>query len=345
MRSKNLPVTYSNARMAALYAQGLEDYLHARGVRARPGLAGASLSGTDSLSGETSLAGWIARLEFATRELGEPELPARAGASLQPRHLGALGQVLMSCGDLEDAYRQLARYIRLVGQVGQPQMIIEGEDARLLWRWPYPSPPPQSVALFMLAARVRFMRWLCDRPELKVDACFHGPAPGLMAPFQEIFGGTVKFEQADSYLLFPASWLHLRVVLADEAFHRQAEARAISQLRSLTGPADLVQEVRRVLSARLASGEVALSDVARLMNLSARTLQRRLSDLNIHYQALLDQVRADCAAELIRESGRPLAEIAFLLGYRDQSTFQAAYRRWFKTSPGRSRRALAQNSG
>lgn len=343
MSDQTLATSHSNARIAALYAQGLVDYLQARGFRDRPGLIGASFSGTDAASGETSLAAWIALLEFATRELGEPELPALAGASLQPRHLGALGQVLMSCVDLEEAYRQLARYIRLLGQIGQPEMHIEGAQARLLWRWPYASPAPQSVALFMLAARVRFMRWLCDRPDLMVDASFHGRAPGSLVPFESIFGGTVKFGQPQNCLVFPAAYLRLRVVMADEAFRRQAEERAQSQLRHLTEHPLLDQEVRRILAARLSSGHVTLRDTASLLNLSARTLQRRLSALQVSHQNLLDQVRADCAATLIRDAKVPLAEIAFLLGYSDQSTFQSAYRRWFDASPGRTRRLLGES--
>ena len=53
---------------------------------------------------------------------------------------------------------------------------------------------------------------------------------------------------------------------------------------------------------------------------------------------MLDQVRADCSTNLIRDPQLPLAEVAFLLGYSDQSTFNTAYKRWFGASPGQARR-------
>lgn len=340
MSSKDISVSYSSARIAALYAQGLVDYLTTRGFRARPGLVGTSLSGVESASGETSLAAWITLLEFAADELGEPDLPAKAGASLEPRHLGALGQVLINCGDLDDAYQQLARYIRLVGQIGQPLMLREGAHARLLWQWPYLSPPPQSVALFMLAARVRFMRWLVNRPDLKLDAGFHGDAPGPVESFEKIFGGRVSFGQPESSVIFPADWLRLRVVLGGEAQRRQAEVQAQQRLLTLSEERSLELRVRSLIEARLSSGEVGLDQIALLLSLSARSLQRRLADAGLGYQSLLEDVRAQRAAQLLRDATRPLAEVAFLLGYSDQSSFHTAYRRWFNTSPGKARRAL-----
>lgn len=334
-------ISYSNARIAALYAQGLVDYLLSRDYAlpgARPDRRNDSAT-DQSAPSETSLAEWIKQLEAAAVDLDDPALPAKAGASLQPRHLGALGLVLMSCGTLSDAYVQLARYIRLLGQIGQPELSVEDGQARLLWHWPYASAPPQSVALFMLAARVRFMRWLSDRPQMPVDACFHGPAPAPVEAFEKIFGGRVQFDQPQSQLVFPAVDLELPVVMADASLRKQAEERAQSQLKRLTEEPPLVQNVKKVLAKHLASGRVALKNTAEDMHVSSRTLQRRLTELNANYQQLLDQVRADCAAGLIRDRRIPLAEVAFLLGYSDQSTFHTAYKRWYSTSPGQMRRS------
>ena len=333
-------ISYSNARIAALYAQGLVDYLRSREVDlASLGVSAVSAAADNpDQPQEISLADWIRLLEAATRQLNEPELPARAGASLQPRHLGALGRVLMGCANLHEAYRQLARYIRLLGQIGQPELQVDGAQARLIWHWPYDSAPPQSVALFMLAARVRFMRWLSDRPDQAVDADFHGPAPGPTAGFEKIFGGRVRFDAPASLLRFNALVLDAQVVTADESFRKAAEERAERQLAQLNHEPTLIQQIKGVLLRRLASGQVALGDTAEALHMSARTLQRRLTELDANYQQVLDQVRASCSANLIRDPQLPLAEVAFLLGYSDQSTFNTAYKRWFGASPGQARR-------
>ena len=330
----------ANARIATLYAQGLVDYLRDREITLDTLLPGSGLtlgSGAEETQ-EVSLADWIKLLDAATRELKDPALPARAGASLKPRHLGALGLVLMSCTTLQEAYTQLARYIRLLGQIGQPELSIDGDQATLIWKWPYAGDPPQSVALFMLAARVRFMRWLSDTPDLKVGARIHGTLPGPIEPFREIFGNTVTFEQPHSALRFPRSVLELPVVTADSELRNQAERKAQSLLQVLTNEPDILRQTKRVIVSRLASGRVAVEETARALHISGRTLQRHLRSHNLNYQKILDQVRAECATSLIRDKSIPMAEVAFLLGYRDQSTFNTAYRRWFSTSPGRDRK-------
>lgn len=335
--------SYAAPRIAALYAQGLVDYLRARGVDpealgAAPELCRAADPHNPA---ETSLAQWIDLLDTATRKLGEPALPAQAGAALQPRHLGALGGVLMSCASLREAYAQLARYIRLLGQIGQPELRSDGSQARLIWRWPYPTPPPQSVAMFMLAARVRFMRWLSDHPELVVQPYFHGPDPGGHAELRQIFGAAPHFEADASELRFAADLLALPVVTADPDYGRLAEQRAQQQLDRLGDDTDaLSAEVRQILLRRLATGRVHLDDTAQSLELSPRTLQRRLREQGHSHQGLLDEVRAAAVGPLIADARLPLVEVAFLLGYSDQSTFNAAYRRWFEESPGRARRRV-----
>jgi AraC-like DNA-binding protein len=326
----------AQAQIAAFYARGLVDYLRGRGVDAASLLPEAPMARPEAMAiaPEVSLTEWATLLDAAATALDEPELPARAGASLQVRHLGPLGHVLMGCANLKDAYLQLARFIRLLGQIGKPELTVQGETAHLLWQWPYPTPAPQSVAMFMLGARTRFMRWLSDKPDLVVDVYFHGPAPYRIEGFTEVFGGRVEFDAPHSEMIFPARYLGLPVVTADEEFRQQAEERAQAQLQRLTGDSPLLRQVKGVLLLNLASGRVHLNDTAQNMNVTPRTLQRRLADLDTHYQEVLDQVRAETAEQLLRDPEIPLAQVAFLLGYSDQSTFQTAFRRWTGLSPG-----------
>lgn len=330
----------ANAQLAAFYARGLMDYLQGRGIDAAKLVIEVPMAraGAMAISPEISLTEWVRLLDAATKAVGEPDLPAKAGESLQIRHLGALGHVLMNCSDLEEVYQQLARYIRLLGQIGQPVLTVRGAEAHLLWQWPYPNSAPQSVALFMLAARVRFMRWLTDRPDLRVDASFHGPAPGALEGFIRVFGGRVQFDAAESQLVFPTEYLSLSVVTADVESRREAEERAQAQLQRITKEPPLLRQIKSVLILRMTSGCVHLRDTASSLHLSARTLQRRLAELGANYQQILDEVRADSAKQLLHDPNMPLTQIAFLLGYSDQSTFHTAYRRWFNTSPGLSRR-------
>jgi AraC-like DNA-binding protein len=95
----------------------------------------------------------------------------------------------------------------------------------------------------------------------------------------------------------------------------------------------LVAQVRRVLANELVHGTPSIEQVAKRLGMSERTLQRRLHDEGATLQQVLDQLRRDLAAQYLDESQLGLREIAFLLGFAEQSGFQRAFVRWFGQTP------------
>lgn len=335
---KNPPV--SGGLIASLYARGLLDYLRSRGTDPGRLFPASRIAQLEAARGheEIPLHEWIGMFDTAIAALDEPDLPLKAGASLHVRHLGVLGHVLMNCADLNEVAQQLARYIRLLGQIGQPVLSVHGQDAHLLWSWPYETRPAASVAQFMMGARAMFMRWLSDRPDLRYDGYFHFPAPRDLSAYERVFGGELRFGQPVSKMVFPRSYMELPVASADEDLREQLEARAQSLLKKLSGEPELLRRLRTVLSINLANGRVALADSAAALDLSARSLQRHLNTLGRSYQSVLDEVRQHAAEKLLRDPSVSLTQIAFLLGYTEQSTFHNAFRRWTGASPGAFRK-------
>jgi AraC-like DNA-binding protein len=79
------------------------------------------------------------------------------------------------------------------------------------------------------------------------------------------------------------------------------------------------------------------------LHLSPRTLHRRLAEHDRSFRDVLNELRRGRAEAYLRDPTISLAEVAFMLGYSEQSTFQHAFRRWVGTTPGefRARRGLA----
>lgn len=330
--------------IASLYARGLLDYLRARGVdpgRLYPAARVAQLEAA-SAQEEIPLKEWIGMFETAIAHFGEPDLPLKAGASLHLRRLGVLGHVLVNCSDLGEVAAQLARYIRLLGQIGQPVLKVEGDRAHLLWDWPYPTPPPDSVAQFMLGARAHFMRWLADRPDLRYDAHFHFPRPRDVSAYERVFGGELRFDQPVSKVVFPAAYLRLPVASVDDDLRRQVEARAQSLLQRLSGEPELLRQLQSWLTCNLANGRVSLNEAAAALGLAPRTLQRHLREHGRSFQSVLDEVRQHVSECLLRDPQVSLTQIAFLLGYTEQSTFHNAFKRWTRLSPGTFRKLFTR---
>jgi AraC-like DNA-binding protein len=95
------------------------------------------------------------------------------------------------------------------------------------------------------------------------------------------------------------------------------------------------------LPALLAQGEARLDAVALGLSLSPRTLQRRLAAEGRPFQQLLDATRRQLAAQYLRDVSLSLTEVAFLLGYAEQSSFSHAHRAWHGCSPQAWRSRMA----
>lgn len=76
-----------------------------------------------------------------------------------------------------------------------------------------------------------------------------------------------------------------------------------------------------------------MSEVCRRLALSARTLQRRLSEESTGFAELLDDVRRERALALLEAPDLTVSQISFLLGYSEPAAFFRAFRRWTGATP------------
>ncbi|MFM2417452.1 MAG: hypothetical protein RL385_2175, partial [Pseudomonadota bacterium] len=97
------------------------------------------------------------------------------------------------------------------------------------------------------------------------------------------------------------------------------------------------ETVRSALSAE-GGLSLGLSDIAKRLYMSERTLKRRLMAQGTSFAALIEQVRRERATVLLETSDLPLSEVAEQVGYTELANFTRAFRRWTGVTPHRFRR-------
>lgn len=96
---------------------------------------------------------------------------------------------------------------------------------------------------------------------------------------------------------------------------------------------DIVQQVKSIILDNLPDGQVTDKLVASELNLSERSMQRRLKEQETSFRYLLDNVREMVAKQYIENPVNRMADIAFLLGFSEQSAFSRAFKKWTGKSP------------
>jgi len=101
--------------------------------------------------------------------------------------------------------------------------------------------------------------------------------------------------------------------------------------------------VRSKLIERLSSGQVDEADIASSVNLSRRSLQRKLRERGVTFSELLDRSRRELGLQYVRDAQHSLNEVAFLLGFAEPGNFSRAFRRWYGKSPSQYRHDSLSN--
>ncbi len=101
-------------------------------------------------------------------------------------------------------------------------------------------------------------------------------------------------------------------------------------------------QVRAVVARRMSGERPSIAKVARELSLSPRTLQRRLGELGVSYQRVLDEVRHHTALRLLRTEGASTsARSPSCSASRRLNSFTRAFRAWEGTTPNRWRDSMS----
>jgi AraC-like DNA-binding protein len=249
-------------------------------------------------------------------------------------HLGLPGQLIRHSPTLGAAIRTFAVYQHLNSQ-GMVKFLLEKDGVAVLGCVVYQKGTEHVDRLYDVdvAATLSVMRELCGAhwsPERVVFSCAKPPDVGL---YRRFFGAPCRFGSLRTALVFPASVLERRLAGADPEQLRilQAQARARDDF-------GLVFRLRRALRTLLLAQATSGNEVAKLLSMHRRTLNRRLKAEGTTFQEVLDEVRFEAACQLLDTGRIPITEIAASLGYAETSAFSRAFRRWSGIAPVQRRR-------
>jgi AraC-like DNA-binding protein len=117
------------------------------------------------------------------------------------------------------------------------------------------------------------------------------------------------------------------------------QERALDERLASLEATGIAVRVAEAIVARLPLGEPRRADVAAGLGLTDRTLQRRLQVEHTSFQQVLDDARRTLARRYLADRRYPLAQVAHLVGFSDESNFFRACKRWFGMPPGQVREA------
>ncbi len=322
--------------VAGLYAKRVIDMAQEMSVDIAQlaSATGIEASTLETLPDQLPGASYLALMKAAADLSGDPDFGLHVGERISPASYPVLGYTLMSCSNLSHAIAQVTRYEEIIHNLGSFQIDITSDVMKLSWTnaLPKTSVSRHITESVLVGVRV-FAERLVERPIPIHSLSFTHPAPDHLDELHRILGHDITFGAATNTVVCDAAILSWPVAQADASLFPVLQQHAERLLALRSDAPTVVDDVRRALSALLASGDVKLKQVAEKLSIHPRTLQRRLNDAETSFQEVLEELRRDMAEHYLSDVQVSLGEVAFLLGYHDQSSFNRAFKEWTGTSP------------
>jgi AraC-like DNA-binding protein len=290
-------------------------------------------------------AAWLGMWEDLERDAGGAAVGIRAAERLPFGHWDVIDYLLSTSETLEVGLRRFERYFAIISTGATHTLERKGDDVLLVRRYADVAVRLLAPTEFAFAATLSHLRMVLGFHFRPREVRFASPAPSNDTEHRRFFDCPVVFGAATSVIVIDRASLSLPMHNPEPELGLMLERHA-EQLVGRLGARDesLEARVRLMIVRGMPDGDVSLDGAARRLGTSARTLQRRLSDEGLSFDALLDGTRRDLARQYLGDPALSIQETAHLLAFGDLRGFYRAFKRWEGVTPADFRRARASSS-
>ncbi|MFN9032045.1 MAG: AraC family transcriptional regulator [Betaproteobacteria bacterium] len=278
---------------------------------------------------------FVRALWHAAQQTRCPHFGLLAGGLCNLRNFGPLGDLVRNAPTVRRALGALTVYQHLNSEGGLAFLLGRGEFVDFGYAVYHPS-IDHAAPLYdaTVTVAMNFMLEMCGPNWKPYEVLLSRAEPKDLAPYREIFKVTPRFNAEYSALRIRAQDLERPVAGADPRLFAAMEERLHAG-----GPEDFLQSVYRGLRRLMLEDRHSGDDLAQLLSLHRRTLNRRLQAAGTTFQRVLDEMRCEVAQALLANTSMQLDDIAASLGYAGVTPFMRRFKCWSGTTPGQWRRA------
>ena len=329
----------SRATVAIGFVTGMLSGMAARGLDCNELLAEAGIAAgdLDDPSARVPIRNYALLYNLAVREL-EDEGFALFSAPVRTGSFEFLCRSVVSSQSLAEALDRGCRFLRLV----VPDLVVTispglgTSELRITEARPPQNDRDDARRVFALEWILRLLHglacWLVNRDLALNSVAFPYAEPSHAADYALIYTARSTFGSRHLAATLNSNLLELPVRRDDDALKAFLDGAPGKIVTLYRRDREMVRRVRDVV-AKGFPATVSLGDVSRRLNLSSRTVERRLHEEGSSLRAIKDALRRDMALSRLQKSEQSVAQIAASLGYADTSTFFRAFTTWTGVSP------------
>ncbi len=268
----------------------------------------------------------------------DKHLGLHLGEKAAPPMLGHAGHLQQSSKDVLTAFKRTVHFSRTFTTVYDSRIEEENGEAWLYYEpvkaWCDASPETAMHGVDIpLAATMNFIRLLSGRSVFPLRVMYRGESVKDTSEHQRIFGCNPVFNQQGNCMIFRVSDLEVAILGYNPQLSAVIDKILQDRLQESEKGIRFTTKVREAISLNYQFDFPQLENIALALNITPRTLQRKLQEENTTYRDLSDTIRYELASTLLKYKELTVSEIAYKLGYSELKSFSKAFKQWSGVAP------------
>jgi len=264
---------------------------------------------------------------------GDPAIGARAALKyFKPTHWQSLGLAMLCSSTLREALDRIVKYFCIISNAANVSVEdCRGNLAFVARIRVSPSELSYEALEFGLASLLALCRDIFPEQLTPKQVCLVRPR-GSPEAFEVLFCCPVVFDSHVVSISFDSADADRPLSGGNPQLAAYQDTFSEDYIRRF-GHDSVSMMVKGEILRLLPGGDPSQSLVAEALHTSPRNLQRKLQAENTSFRELLVEIRMKLARSYLLQGNKSHIEIAYLLGFSDQSNFARAFRHWFGISP------------
>lgn len=266
-----------------------------------------------------------------------PEIGLILGQRADFESIGIVFQLAINCKTVRESLLHTVRYSNLANEACIAGFREGKEFAE--WSMQYINSKYICIPLieFESCQGLKICKSVLGKEFKPVRIEFQHSPPDYIDKYHQVFRAPLLFNEEKSAIVFRKEYLDMPNP-NPQPYLKGLLTRHADKIQKEIEKNKLFQDkVRKIVLRRLESGSLNLEVIAKELNVSSRSIYRKLKSENTSYKDLLSEVRKQLAQDYLKEASLSINDISFKLGFSESSAFHRAFKRWFGTNPGQYR--------
>ena len=279
--------------------------------------------------------------DIVAQECNEKNFGRNLGKSLKDLPLNHIVfSVMLNTGSVIDALKKYVIYHNLMSDIVNPVITEVDNYIHFSLETSYSKfHAERHYKEFIFSMVITLFRYLSNNKVLPVSISFSHEKPDEKNLDDESLYGPVFYNRKNNRIVFNKKDLEAPINLSDPQLLPFLEMMAERKLEQLNDKETWTGKVKKeILNSISKEAGTLLEDMCKSLGIGKRTLQAKLKEEGVSFQQLYNELRKEKAIVMLRNREFPIVDIAFFMGFSEQSAFNHAFKRWTGFSPGEFRK-------